>query len=78
MEHWRNDTSRTPVPVPSVHVPMSWNQTQDSTVREAAVNSVEREPINTVRDFLLPDIVLPPSFNSQLGVTRYKQSEKNL
>lgn len=51
----------TPVPVPSVHVPMSWNQTQELTVREAAVNSVVGEPMNAVRDFLLPDIVLPPT-----------------
>jgi len=29
-------------------------------MREAAVNSVEGEPMNAVRDFLLPDIVLPP------------------
>jgi len=39
---------------------MSWNQTQDLTVSETTVNSVEGEPTNAVRDFLLPNIVLPP------------------
>jgi hypothetical protein len=61
MEQWWNDTNRrTPVPVPNAHVSMSWNETQDLTARESAVNSVEGKPMNAVRDFLLPDIVLPP------------------
>jgi len=48
----------------SVHVPMSWNQTQDLMVKEAAVNSVEGEPMNAVCDFLLPDIVLLPTVSA--------------
>ena len=61
MEQWRNDTNGgTPVPVPQRPRTMSWNQTKDSTVREAAVNLAEGEPMNAVRDFLLPYIVLPP------------------
>jgi hypothetical protein len=35
-------------------------KTQNSTVREAFENSAEGEPMNAVRDFLLPDLVLPP------------------
>jgi hypothetical protein len=79
MEHWRNDTNiRTGVPVPSVRVPMSWNQTQDLTVRGAAVNSVEGEPMNAVRDFLLPDIVLPPIVSILSYVELDKSSLKRI
>jgi len=57
----------------SVHVPKSWNQTRDLTVREAAVNSVEGEPMNSVCDFLLPDIVLLPI----VSILSYAQLDKS-
>jgi len=57
----------------SVHVPMSWNQTQDLMLREAAVNSVEGEPMNAIRDFLLPDIVLLPT----VSIPGYVQLDKS-
>jgi hypothetical protein len=63
----------------SVHVSMSWNQTQDLTVRDAAMNSVEGEPMNAVADFFLPGIVLPPTVSVLSYVQLDKSSlEKNL
>jgi hypothetical protein len=58
---------------------MGWDQIQDLTVREAVKNSVEGEPINAVADFLLPEIVFPPTVSILSYVQLDKSSlEKNL
>jgi hypothetical protein len=57
---------------------MSWNQTQDLTVRETAVNSVEGETTNAVRDFLLPDTVLSPLVSILSWVQLDKSSLKRI